>query len=199
MTQSKRSANQLLARPLVVADFQLVPWLSRSIQSIPSETTTSMTHPHLNKKCWSFYFSCPISRLSANDRSSKEQPVSIPSNQKNKMKEPKKTMRWWHRGRKSLHIITTKSPNNTGTANPNTALQLFAACAMPPAPLVLVVSNPYVEPFQQYLSKHAAQMPLRATPVRLRARSTTAHARQAGHSGSVDSLAFAGYPCVPMR
>jgi hypothetical protein len=60
----------------------------------------------------------------------------------------------------------------------------------------LVTSSPYVEPFQQYRSKQLEQTPLLSAPVLFRARSTTPHARHAGHSGSIAALTFAGLPCV---
>jgi hypothetical protein len=52
-----------------------------------------------------------------------------------------------------------------------------------------------VFPFQQYLSMQVEQIPLLATPARSLARSTTAHARHDGHSGSLVAPFF-GYPWV---
>lgn len=52
-----------------------------------------------------------------------------------------------------------------------------------------------VFPFQQYLSMQVEQIPLLATPARSLARSTTAHARHDGHSGSFVAPFF-GYPWV---
>ena len=49
---------------------------------------------------------------------------------------------------------------------------------------------------QQYLEKQSEQTPDLSVPALARARSTTAHARHAGQSGSVDAPASAGRPCV---
>lgn len=49
---------------------------------------------------------------------------------------------------------------------------------------------------EQYLLRHEAQAPVLASPALARALSTTAHARQTGHSGSLDSPI--GMPCVAM-
>jgi hypothetical protein len=59
---------------------------------------------------------------------------------------------------------------------------------------VVVVS---VLPFQQYLSRQVEQIPLLASPARSLARSTMAHARHDGQSGSFVAPS-AGYPCVAM-
>lgn len=57
-------------------------------------------------------------------------------------------------------------------------------------PLLALIAS--VLPDQQYRSKQLSHTPLLGSPALSRARSTMAHARQAGHSGSVDILEFAG-------
>lgn len=63
---------------------------------------------------------------------------------------------------------------------------------LPPLPDGEVVSVP----FQQYLAKQDVQTPLLAVPFLLLARSTTAHAKHAGHSGSIEVDASTARPCM---
>ena len=65
---------------------------------------------------------------------------------------------------------------------------------VPEVPLVAVTIA--LLPFQQYLSKQDAQIPLRSVPLRALARSTMAQAKQAPNSGSAAPVLELTKPCV---
>jgi len=93
--------------------------------------------------------------------------------------------------------IRTKTPTAPTSAKTNPPCEPLAT-PIARVPLVVWVSTPRVLPFQQYLAKQLSHTPLLVSPALSRARSTTAHARHAGHSGSVGAPASAGKPCVAM-
>lgn len=96
-------------------------------------------------------------------------------------------------------MLITATGSHTTLAPTDCSADVFVLF---PPPLTVPLLPPPVVPApptaaalagQQYRWKHAPHTPSRCAPIRARARSTTAHARHAPHSGS-DPL----MPCVAM-